>query len=424
MLVRPSDEQIAEGPARRALIAAGCAAFEEHFGAPEPSALVFAPGRVNLIGDHTDYNGLPVLPMALQRGIVILLRPRPDETVRVANLDPRFPPRTFRLHAPIDSHPSGDWVNYVKAAAQALTDRHGQLVGVDALIASDLAVAVGLSSSSALTVASALGLLHAADIEMERHDLMSLIAEGERYVGTEGGGMDQAICLGGRRQYALRIDFDPLHLTATPVPPEWRFVVASSLTEAQKSGAAREIYNLRGRECASALDAVRAKIERAESTDGFRELMARTPLSELIALSQEVLNDRLARRFRHVATEAERVERAYRAMMDGDLEGFGRLMIESHRSLRDDFEVSCEALDDLVEASIAGGAAGARLTGAGFGGCVVALCHVDRTSALVEHLTTKFYEPRGVRDALAGLGSGAGALLVAEPSDGARVTAL
>ena len=365
--MRPSDAQTAEGPARQALIAAGYAAFAEHFGTPEPSALVFAPGRVNLIGDHTDYNGLPVLPMALQRGIVILLRPRPDDTVRVANLDPRFPPRIFQLQTPIDPPPSprpvGDWVNYVKAAAQALTDRHGQLVGVDALIASDLAVAVGLSSSSALTVASALGLLHAADIEMERLDLMRLVAKGERYVGTEGGGMDQAICLGGQRHCALRIDFDPLNLTATPVPPEWRFVVASSLTEAEKSGAAREIYNLRGRECASALDAVRAKIERAESTDGFRELMARTPLSELIALSQGVLNDRLERRFRHVVTEAERVEHACRAMADGDLATFGRLMIESHVSLRDDFEVSCETLDDLVEASIAGGATGSRRCG-------------------------------------------------------------
>ena len=309
-------------------------------------------------------------------------------------------------------------MNYVKAAAQALTDRYGQLVGVDALIASDLAVAVGLSSSSALTVASALGLLHAADIEMERDDLMRLIAKGERYVGTEGGGMDQAICLGGRRQCALRINFGPLNLTATTVPPEWRFVVASSLTEAKKSGAAREIYNLRGRECASALERVKGKIERAESTDGFRELMAKAPLSELIRLSQEVLNDRLARRFRHVVTEAERVEHACRAMLDGDLATFGRLMIESHGSLRDDFEVSCEALDDLVEASIAGGATGARLTGAGFGGCVVALCHVDGTPALIEHLTAKFYEPRGVRDALAG------ALLVVEPSDGARVTVL
>ena len=230
--------------------------------------------------------------------------------------------------------------------------------------------------------------------------------------------MDQAVCLGGRRQCALRIDFDPLNLTATPVPPEWRFVVASSLTEAEKSGAARDIYNLRGRECVSALDGVRGKIESAKPTDGFRELMARTPLSELIALSQEVLNDRLARRFRHVVTEAERVEHACRAMMDGDLEGFGRLMIESHGSLRDDFEVSCEALDDLVEMSIAGGATGARLTGAGFGGCVVALCHADRAPALVEHLATKFYGPRGVRDALGGV------LLVAEPSDGARVTVL
>ena len=408
------DEQVA----RTAMIAAAHEAFAQHFGATNATGMVHAPGRVNLIGDHTDYNGLPVFPMAIQRGVVILFRSRDDTSVRLANLDPRFPPRTFELGPAIRPDPPGDWANYVKAAAQALAARHGPLTGFDGLVASDLPVAQGLSSSSAVTVGSALALLQTNGIEMQQFDLMSLLAIGERYVGTEGGGMDQAICLGGRRHTAFRIDFDPLSMVPTTVPANWKIVVASSLVEAKKSGAAQHSYNLRGRECRAALEIMRGVVSGATEKDGYRELLARASVGELLLAAEQSLEKPLRQRFSHVVTEATRVGVATDAMAAGDLATFGRLMSESHASLRDDFEVSCGALDELVETALAGGASGARLTGAGFGGCVVALCHVDKTPALVEHLTTKFYEPRGVPDALAG------ALLVAEASDGARVTEL
>ena len=391
-------------------------AFAQHFGEPlDATGVVLAPGRVNLIGDHTDYNDLPVFPMAIQRGVSVLFSSRTDAEVRLANTDPRFPPRTFQIAAAIDPHPAGDWVNYVKAAAQGIIARHGSLLGFDGVVSSDLPVAAGLSSSSALTVGSALAFMRCNEIEMESRDLMSLLAEGERYVGTQGGGMDQAICLGGRPHTAFKIDFNPLALTPTAVPTDWKFVVASSMVEAEKSGAIRDTYNLRVRECRQAFEVMKQDVTAGSSVESFPELLASVPAIDLLRRSEKALQDPLRKRFRHVITEATRVEDARRAMVDGDLATFGRLMSESHRSLRDDYEVSCRPLDELVEIATAGGARGARLTGAGFGGCVVALCHADRAPVVADKLAREFYGPRDATDLLSER------LILAEPADGARV---
>jgi galactokinase len=380
--------------------------------------LTQAPGRVNLIGEHTDYNGLPVFPMAIQRRITIRFAVRDDSTVRLANVDDQFPPCAFELSGSIDPDPAGAWVNYVKAAAQALCRRHGALHGIDGVVSSDLPVAAGLSSSSALTVATALSLLHGSEIDMEPLDLMNLVAEGERYVGTAGGGMDQAICLGGQADTALKIDFDPLRLTPTAVPSDWRFVVASSMVRAEKSGAVRETYNRRGAECREALEVVTRQLPEARGVTSYAELMGRMLLDELVAGADGILDDPLRRRFRHVVTEADRVEQARLGMVAADLRSFGGLMSASHESLRDDYEVSCDELDELVDLAMASGAVGARLTGAGLGGCIVALCLAERTPTLVGALREEFYGARGVND------PENEHLIVAEPSQGASVTPL
>ena len=394
--------------------------FVQHFGPAEPKHLTRAPGRVNLIGEHTDYNGLPVLPMAIQRSVSILFAERDDATVRLVNLDRHFPACSFELSDDIEPDAPGAWANYVKAAAQALCRRHGSLRGLDGVVSSDLPVAAGLSSSSALTVAAALSLLHRNDIHMEPLELMELVARGERYVGTEGGGMDQAICLGGLPNTALKIDFEPppLRLDPTPVPSDWQFVVAHSMVRAEKSGAARDTYNQRGAECRDAFRRITERLPEAAGTSCYADLMALVSLKTLVAAADSVLEDPQRQRFRHVITEADRVEKAREAMVAGDLEAFGRLMCGSHESLRNDYEVSCKSLDELVDIAMSSGAKGARLTGAGLGGCIVALCAAEQTTALVEALSREFYAPRNVSDPQAEH------LIVAEPSGGASVIRL
>ncbi|NIM49900.1 MAG: galactokinase [Gemmatimonadales bacterium] len=393
-------------------------AFARLYGSPGGSHVVRAPGRVNLIGEHVDYNGLAVLPMAIQRCVAILYRRRDDRTVRIANLDPRFTPRTFTLDTSIEPFPAGDWGNYVKAAAQGLARRFGSICGFDAVVSSDIPIASGLSSSSALVVASALPLVQANDLAIQRIELAELLARAERYVGLQGGGMDQAICLEAKPHSAARIEFDPLRVSDRPIPGEWQFVVAYSLVRAEKSGAARDIYNARTRECGEALAIVTQGLGLGSETQSYTTLIANVGVEVLLERAAGLLDEKLGRRFRHVVTEATRVDEAEAAMADGDLGTFGRLMSESHLSLRGDYEVSCRELDELTDIALLGGAVGARLTGAGLGGCVVALCAGEGVETVLRELSDRFYQTREYD------GSLADHLFVAEPSEGASVTAL
>lgn len=390
-------------------------AFAAQYGGAAPTRVVRAPGRVNLIGEHIDYAGLPVLPMALQREVRLAFAPRTDATVRIANLDPTFEPRRFAAQPDVEPFAPGDWGNYVKAAVVGVAEWYGPPRGFDAIVDSDLPVAAGLSSSSALVVAAALALLAANEIELsDRAVLTELLARAERFVGTEGGGMDQAICLGARRGSAMRITFDPLRLTALPVPPRWRFVVAYSLVPAAKSGTAQEAYNRRRSDCEHALEIMIDHLGHRGAVTTYAELLERVGVDELVDVAGAALDPVLAARFRHVVTEARRVFDAERALAAADPTAFGRAMNESHRSLRDDYEVSSAELDRLVELAMAGGAAGARLTGAGFGGSIVALATDTSLDAVLDRVA-EFYPERSVQDALQRQ------LFVAQPSDAASL---
>jgi galactokinase len=369
---------------------------------------------VNLIGDHIDYAGLSVLPMAIQRCVHAEVRPRTDRTVRVANVDPAFGPRAFEISAGLLPGPSGDWGNYVQAAIVHLERQHGPLNGFDALIDSTLPVAAGLSSSSAMVIVGALSAMAASGIELPPLALAQELAEAERYVGTRGGGMDQAICLGARAGCASRVDFDPLALTSVAVPPRWRFLIASSLVRAEKAGEARAAYNARRHDVEQAVGAIVRELRDAQAVTP-RQLVRAYSIDDLMEASAQVLADVPRRRLRHVLTEAARVHRAVQALESGDASVFGSLMYRSHDSLRDDFDVSCPELDRLVELAATAGADGARLTGAGFGGSAVILCDVDRTQDVLRTLADRFYRGRCSGDALDD------ALFVAEPSAGASV---
>ena len=376
--------------------------------------VVRAPGRVNLIGEHIDYCGLSVLPMALRQSVRIAFHPRSDQETRLVNRDPRFAPSAFAVSEGILRAPAGDWGNYARAAAQALAQRFPDLRGIDALVESDLPIAAGLSSSSALVVAMALAIMHANRVTVPSLELMDLLGRGERYVGTAGGGMDQAIILGARAGCASRIDFHPLRLTPTAVPADWQFIVAWSLVHAEKSGAARQAYNERTRQCDEARRLVATRLGQRQDTT-YPALLAAASVEELLQVAGATLSDLLSRRFRHVVTEGTRVRQAEAAMVARDFTAFGELLDASHQSLRDDYEVSHPELDRLVGLAREAGAAGARLTGAGFGGSIVALCRVERAPEVVAALRERFYAPRGAAD---GVGRH---MFTAEPSAGAEV---
>jgi N-acetylgalactosamine kinase len=408
------------------------AAFRHRFGCT-PTAITCAPGRVNLLGEHTDYNGLPVLPMAIDRNVLVAGARRPDPRVELDNVDARFPPRQYALGTEIEPFAAGDWGNYSKAAAQALARacdgvRHGARLLVDGNIPSG----AGLSSSSALVVANALALLAANEVEVPYRTLAELLPIAERYVGTLSGGMDQATSLLAASGHALRIDFFPLRVRTVPLPAGHSVVVCHSLVSAEKAGAAKRNYNLRVIECRLACRV----LERALGTSVPRGLhtlgdlatwFPGRPLLDFVAHCSATLPDRALRlaeiaaiigtrperlraeceigeslgdrfallpRLRHVLSEAERVMQAEKVLLAGDAVAFGRLMDASHASCRDDYEISCAALEDLVRLAKEAGALGARLTGAGFGGCTVNLVRDDAVGAFLERIDRYFYAGR------------------------------
>jgi len=259
-------------------------AFIRELGA-SPAGVIRAPGRVNLIGEHIDYNGFGVLPMAIDRAVRAAWRPRADRVVRLRSAD-GYPPREFALEPEIPPYGTGDWGNYAKAAAQGLFQRLGggaKLCGADLLVTSTLPPSAGLSSSSALVVLAALVLLEAARLSMPELALATLLADAEQYVGTQGGGMDQAASLLGRSGHALRIDFRPLRVTPIPLLPGHVIVVANSLARASKAESVG--YNTRAAECrlAAAVLARRAGRDSASPAPLLADLAALAPIDDLLA---------------------------------------------------------------------------------------------------------------------------------------------
>jgi galactokinase len=297
------------------------------------------------------------------------------------------------------------------------------LFGIEALIVSDLPVAAGLSSSSALVIGSALALGTANGESVPPLELAALMADAEQLTGTRGGGMDQAICLCAREGTASIIDFDPLRVDPVPVPDDWCFVAADSLVPARKSGDVQTTYNRRRVEVETALGQIgRALDESSELPPdvSYRDLLASHAPETLLEAGERALEADLRRRFKHMVTEAGRVGQAVDAMKGADISAFGALMNASHRSLRDDYGVSTPELDELVGIARDAGAAGARLTGAGLGGSIVALACADDAGAVVGALGERFYATR-VSAETSGQGVIDDALFVAIPSGGAAV---
>lgn len=414
------------------------ALFREHYG-PGPVYIFRAPGRVNLIGEHTDYNHGLVLPVALDRDILILARPRNDGIVQLANEEPEFPPHTFLIGPDIPSAPPGDWSNYARGAAQALARELGRsLRGFDGLVAGQpphgVPRGVGLSSSSALTVVVAVTLAHLNAWHPERVALARLTAEAEWYVGTRGGIMDQFIALLARRGHALFLDCRPdgqgHHRTEhVPLSDTYRILIADSGVRHEN---VRGEYNRRVAACRAGVELLKRRFPgvthlRDVQVIAWGELASALPeaitvgellrrgieLGDIPGLTRDTVL-KVRARCRHVWTENVRVRAAVEALRQRHMYRLARVMEEAHASARDDYEISCPELEVLVEAAReVEGVAGARLTGAGWGGCIVAMVHRDAVDAFEAHVQERFRQATGRETKIFACASGSGAGLVA-----------
>ena len=366
------------------------AEFERRFGA-KPALVARAPGRVNLIGDHTDYNDGFVLPMAIDRAVWIALRPRRDGRVELHSLD--FGETAgFTLDDPslragqARAHGEG-WVEYVRGVAWALGDAGLETgSGWEGVVAGDVPLGAGLSSSAALELAAARAFAGLARLPWEPARMAKLAQRAENaWVGVNCGIMDQLISAAGRAGHALLIDCRSLGTRAVPIPANAAVVVLDTAT---RRGLVDSAYNERRAQCEAAARFFGVPALRDVSVEEFER---RAP--ELDELTR--------RRARHVVTEDARVLAAADALAAGDVAAVGRLMDASHASLRDDFEVSSRELDAMVEVARAQrGCFGARMTGAGFGGCAVALVEAAAAATFASDTAGRYERETGRRPAV------------------------
>jgi galactokinase len=349
--------------------------FRSRFGRA-PDGVAEAPGRVNLIGEHIDYNDGLVLPLAIDRSVLVAYAPRDDATVRAYGVD--FDEESaFALALPIARDDARPWSTFVRGIAAVLLKEGFGGVGLDLAITGDVPQGAGLSSSAALEVAL-LGAFRAVwglDVDDKRLALLAQRAENE-YVGVQCGVMDQLAAVFGQKRHALLIDCRTLDVKPVPLRLEEQDVAIVVIDSGVRRALAQSAYNRRREECAEALRLLREAMPREVAS--WRDVTLDDVLGQ-----EALLPDVLVRRARHVVSETERVRASAQALRADDFERLGALMDASHVSLRDDFEVSSPELDRLVElARGASGVLGARLTGAGFGGCTVQLARREGLDAL------------------------------------------
>lgn len=356
-----------------------CTEFEQIFAAT-PTLIARAPGRVNLIGEHTDYNAGFVLPMAIDRAVWIAARPRADRWVRMVACDFAHAQTQFSLDAPIRRDDAHAWSNYVRGVAWALQERGIELPGADWLIRGDVPVGAGLASSAALQVSAATLFIALAQVSINPVEMARLCQHAENdFVGVKCGIMDQFASALAQADHALWIDCRDLTCRHIALPRGATFVVCDTRKRRDLTDSA---YNQRRAECEQAARAFGvAALRDVSIADLRRRAQALPPV--------------LVQRARHVITENARVLAAVAAAERNDSAAFGALMNESHASLRDDLQVSCAELDALVDIARAqAGCWGARLTGAGFGGCVVSLVSDQAVPQFIEEVT-RAYRARG-----------------------------
>ena len=344
--------------------------------------VVRAPGRVNLIGEHTDYNDGFVFPMAIEPEVRIACRSRNDGVVRLAST--AFPGETveFSVQKKVQRNPHGAWDNYSRGVAAEMLAAGIPLVGMDALISNTLPVGGGLSSSAAVEVSTARALLTLSGVEMDPSRIALLCQKAEHeYAGVPVGIMDQTIVASAKAGHAMLLDCRDLTKQFVPIDTrELRVVIVNSMVKHELSEGE---YGKRRAECA---EGVKFFQRTSPEVKALRDVT-----SDEVEAAKGRLDDVIYRRCRHVVSENARTTEAATQLGHHNYEDVGQLMLQSHASLRDDYEVSAPELDFLVEEAMkVKGVYGARMTGGGFGGCIVAIVQPRAVDPLREHLQSAY----------------------------------
>ena len=344
-----------------------------------------APGRVNLIGEHTDYNEGFVMPAAIGFYTWVAVSKRPDRTLHVRS-DEFNETVDLSLEA-LAGPPRKHWSDFVRGVAAVLEARGVNVKGANLIVQGQVPMGAGLSSSASLEVATGLALLSVSEAAVPQLDLVKMCQRAEHeYVGTRCGIMDQFIAVYGRSGHALMLDCRTLEYQALAVPADARLVICNSMVKHVLAGGE---YNRRRADCEAGVKLFRQTMP---SVRALRDVT----LADLERHRSE-FPEVVSRRCRHVISENQRVLDAAETLRSGDLGQFGRLMYESHRSLRLDYEVSCKELDLLVEiAATCEGVYGSRMTGGGFGGCTITLARADSVEHFRRKITQGYKDETGI----------------------------
>ena len=353
----------------------------------QPELTVYAPGRVNIIGEHTDYNDGFVMPCAINYGTAIAGSKRADHiwNVYAADLDLED---TFSLD---EDFPQSEqkWANYVRGVVKFIQERCPQFKqGADLVISGNVPHSSGLSSSAALEVATGKFSQQLSDLPLTHTEIALIGQKAEnKFVGANCGNMDQLISALGQKDHLLMIDCRSLETQPTPVPKDVAVIIVNSnVPHDLVTGE----YNTRRWQCEKAAEFFGVKALRDVSVEEFQKREA-----ELTAL-----NSLVAKRARHVVTENQRVLDAVEALKHNDLTKLGELMGQSHESMRDDFEITVPQIDYLVELAqlVIGKTGGARMTGGGFGGCIVALAPHDKVEEVRKIIADNYEKQTGLKE--------------------------
>jgi len=377
--------------------------FAELYGeSAEPARVFFAPGRVNLIGEHTDYNGGYVFPAALSLGTAMIIRKRADRRIRLASLN-------FEAAVELEDADSiqydaqHDWANYPKAVLFHLQKRGYRFGGYDVLFGGNLPNGAGLSSSASIEVVTGYGFLRMEGAEPDPVQLAQICQEAEnQFIGVNCGIMDQFAVAVGRKDHAILLQCSTLKHDLVPFRAAGHKLVIGNTNK--RRGLADSEYNRRRAQCEEAVRSLHGRYPTLE-------LLAELDAASFESAAESIADDVVRKRARHVVEENARVLASVEALKRDDLVRFGRLMIQSHASLRDLYEVSCRELDVMVEAALnVDGVLGSRMTGAGFGGCTVSLVRDEAVERFVREVGSTYRQETGLEPEF----------IVAEIGDGAR----
>ncbi|MEF1290283.1 galactokinase [Vibrio sp. M260118] len=353
----------------------------------QPTHIIQAPGRVNLIGEHTDYNDGFVLPCAIDYQTVVAAAKRDDNLVRLVSVDYDNDVDEFDITQEITFQEDRMWPNYIRGVVKCLLARGYEFKGADISVSGNVPQGAGLSSSAALEVVigQTFKELYGLDISQAEIALNGQQAENE-FVGCNCGIMDQMISAEGKENHAMLLDCRSLETEAVSMPQGMSVVIINSN---KKRGLVDSEYNTRREQCEAAAKAFGVKALRDVTIDQFNEKAAQ--LDELVA-----------KRARHVITENQRTLEAAEALRSHDMKRMGELMAESHASMRDDFEITVKEIDTLVEIvkQVIGDQGGVRMTGGGFGGCIVAVMPPELVEPVKSAVETLYQASTGLKESI------------------------